>query len=225
MKKSLAKCLASVLLLTLLAPQWLGETKASAATPAKSNATQAAKDVLNYFDTVYGNNQIISSQIVSTQYGYNEIDHLGYLTGKFPAMLAMDMGFTVSSTDIATWRDTMTEHAIDYWKKGGLVTMSWHETNPLDPAPDAGGWNSVISTMSQADFDLMTTPGTPLYNKWLGHIDLIAGYLKTMRDQGVVVLWRPYHEMNIGFWWGGKQRTATRNCGRICMSGLPITMV
>ncbi|WP_240414301.1 hypothetical protein [Paenibacillus periandrae] len=46
--------------------------------------------------------------------------------------------------------------------------------------PDAVGWNSVISSMSQANFNLVTTPGTPEYNKWLAHFDTIAGYLKQL---------------------------------------------
>jgi hypothetical protein len=36
-------------------------------------------------------------------------------------------------------------------------------------------------------------------------LDKIARYLKDLRDAGVPVIWRPYHEMNGGwFWWGKK---------------------
>ena len=36
-------------------------------------------------------------------------------------------------------------------------------------------------------------------------MDVIAGYLKQLRDARVPVLWRPYHEMNGDwFWWGGR---------------------
>ncbi|MFD2332888.1 glycosyl hydrolase [Cohnella sp. GCM10020058] len=203
------KALAALLLVTLIAPVsgQLGAGKAYAATPSNPNATQAVQDVLNYFDTVYANNKIISGQFVSDVYGFNEIDHIGYLASKYPAMLGMDFGYKHTNGtlgELADWRNYMVTQGIDYWKKGGLVQLSWHETNPLDTTPDDGGWNSVISTMTQTDFDKVTTPGTPEYAKWLAHIDMIAGYLKTLRDQGVVVLWRPYHEMNIGFWWGGK---------------------
>ncbi|MDR6551885.1 glycosyl hydrolase [Paenibacillus qinlingensis] len=210
MNKWLSKCLVGALLATLITPvfQGIGGTKAYAATPANPNATQAVKDVLNYFDTVYTNNQIISGQMVTgDKYGYNEIDRVAELTGKYPAMIGYDFGYKHSYgtlTDLSTERSTIVEQSVDYWKKGGLVQISWHETNPLDTIPDDVGWNSVISSMSQTDFDAMTTPGTPLYTKWLTHVDMIADYLKMMRDQGVVVLWRPYHEMNIGFWWGGK---------------------
>jgi mannan endo-1,4-beta-mannosidase len=37
-------------------------------------------------------------------------------------------------------------------------------------------------------------------------VDVIAGYLKQLRDAHVPVLWRPYHEMNGNwFWWGGRR--------------------
>ena len=36
-------------------------------------------------------------------------------------------------------------------------------------------------------------------------LDLIAAGLQELKDAGVVVLWRPFHEMNGGwFWWGAK---------------------
>ncbi|MGO4495548.1 glycosyl hydrolase [Paenibacillus sp. 2RAB27] len=211
MNKWMSKCLLGALLVALVSPvfQGIGGTNAYAATPANPNATQAVKDVLNYFDTVYTNNQIISGQMVTgDKYGYNEIDRVAELTGKFPAMIGYDFGFKHSYgslTDLSTERSTIVEQSADYWKKGGLVQISWHEINPLECIPDDVGWDSVICHMSQADFDAITTPGTTQYNKWLTHVDMIAGYLKSLRDQGVVVLWRPYHEMNGSwFWWGGK---------------------
>ena len=36
-------------------------------------------------------------------------------------------------------------------------------------------------------------------------LDLIAAGLQELKDAGVVVLWRPFHEMNgDSFWWGAK---------------------
>ncbi|MFC3800273.1 glycosyl hydrolase [Cohnella sp. GCM10012308] len=208
--------LSAMLIVAMLVPvlPWTGGTAASAATPANANATQAVKDVLNYFDTVQANNQIISGQYVRGQtYGYTETDHVADLTsGKYPAMIGFDFLYNVTGlADLGTWRSAIVDEGSDYWKKGGLMTASWHQTNPLDTTADAGGWSSVISGMSQTNFDKVTTPGTPEYAKWLAHVDTIAGYLKSLRDQGVVVLWRPYHEMNgAWFWWGGKDPASYR---------------
>src|SRR5262245_37338727 len=51
----------------------------------------------------------------------------------------------------------------------------------------------------------MITPGTVINERWKSQVDVIAWYLKQLRNAGVPVLWRPYHEMNGGwFWWGRK---------------------
>ncbi len=51
----------------------------------------------------------------------------------------------------------------------------------------------------------LTTPGTALHGRWLAQVDRLAGHLARLRDAGVPVLWRPYHEMNgVWFWWGAR---------------------
>jgi mannan endo-1,4-beta-mannosidase len=47
--------------------------------------------------------------------------------------------------------------------------------------------------------------GTPANIAWLTELDQVAAGLRQLDDAGVVVLWRPFHEMSGGwFWWGGK---------------------
>jgi mannan endo-1,4-beta-mannosidase len=46
---------------------------------------------------------------------------------------------------------------------------------------------------------------TPEHKLWLADVDAIAKVLDNLRQRGVVVLFRPYHEMNRDyFWWGQK---------------------
>ncbi|HEX7584423.1 MAG TPA: glycosyl hydrolase, partial [Prolixibacteraceae bacterium] len=48
-------------------------------------------------------------------------------------------------------------------------------------------------------------PGTDTYSRWFNEMDVIAAGLSQLQDNGVVVLFRPFHEMNgAWFWWGGK---------------------
>jgi mannan endo-1,4-beta-mannosidase len=130
----------------------------------------------------------------------NECRHIYNVTGKWPALAGMDLLFGGNAGSI---RATLVSRAEEYWNAGGLVTLSWHQTNPARSL-DTGGWADVQSDISTADYTQLVTPGTALYDAWQGHVDLIAGYLKQLRDKGVVVLWRPYHEMNgAWFWWGG----------------------
>ena len=42
--------------------------------------------------------------------------------------------------------------------------------------------------------------------RWMHELDILAAGLGELQDAGVVVLWRPFHEVNGDwFWWGGKK--------------------
>ncbi|MEQ9303600.1 MAG: glycosyl hydrolase, partial [Marinoscillum sp.] len=50
------------------------------------------------------------------------------------------------------------------------------------------------------------TEGTELNNTWRKRMDDIAVYLQYLEDKRVVVMFRPFHEMNQGlFWWAGRK--------------------
>jgi mannan endo-1,4-beta-mannosidase len=41
-----------------------------------------------------------------------------------------------------------------------------------------------------------------LFERWCAQVGVIAGYLKQLWEARVPILWRPYHEVNGGwFWW------------------------
>ena len=47
--------------------------------------------------------------------------------------------------------------------------------------------------------------GSPLNLAWQQRMDEVAVYLRYLEENGVEVLFRPFHEMNQGlFWWGGR---------------------
>ena len=89
--------------------------------------------------------------------------------------------------------------AIEYARQGGLVTISAHLYNPANPK--GGGLRD-----QGADFKKILTPGNETHDRWMKELDIMAAGLKELQDAGVVVLWRPFHEMNGGwFWWGAKE--------------------
>ena len=49
----------------------------------------------------------------------------------------------------------------------------------------------------------LITPGTATNRAWMAELDKVADGLAELRDAGVVVLWRPFHEMTFieTFWW------------------------
>jgi beta-mannanase len=64
---------------------------------------------------------------------------------------------------------------------------------------------SVQGRLTDYEWQQLLTPGTPIYRRWCAQVDVIAGYLRQLRDAHVPVLYRPYHEINGNwFWWTGR---------------------
>ena len=84
---------------------------------------------------------------------------------------------------------------ITHWGKGGFVTVSWHAGNPWT---DGTSWDIKDAKLTE-----LLVPGSKAYKRWRTDLDQVAKALQHLRDAGVVVLWRPLHEMNGNwFWWG-----------------------
>jgi len=65
--------------------------------------------------------------------------------------------------------------------------------------------DSVQGKLNDQQWHDLVTPGTDLNERWKSQVDVIAWHLKQLKNAGVPVLWRPYHEMNGDwFWWGKK---------------------
>ncbi len=179
-------------------------------TPVNPQISAEAQQVLDYLEVVVANDKILSGQQLegprnSLYSSDSEYKRLYDIVGKYPAVLGQDWfgekdGSSPSEGDAL--RNVKVQMSIDHWENGGIVTFTWHHQYP---GHINDGWSWVRRSATQAEFDQIVTPGTPMYNLWLSEVDLIAGYLQQLEDAGVPIIFRPYHEMNIGgFWYGGK---------------------
>ena len=92
------------------------------------------------------------------------------------------------------WR-MVNELAKEYHRMGGMVTLSCHMTNP---------WNGGLAWGKAPRIEDLLDKGTPAYARYMEQVDEIARGLCDLQDAGVPVLFRPFHEMQGGwFWWGG----------------------
>jgi len=89
-------------------------------------------------------------------------------------------------------------------KEGGLVTVSAHLYNPANP--------KVRLARQRVDITSLLVTNNETHTRWLGELDQIATGLGVLKQAGVVVLWRPFHEMN-GDGSGGARRIPTRRQG------------
>jgi len=173
---------------------------------SNSNASSKAKALMEYFASIYGK-KILSAQHTKT-IEQIELKDIQMWTEKQPAICGFELlGYSsnVNYLDITQEgiqeimenRNTI-DTAIDWAKKGGIVTYTWHWYSPL------GGRDKSFYT-KHTDFDLAKAMEgkCPEYTAILRDLDLVADYLKRFRDLDIPILWRPFHEMDGGwFWWG-----------------------
>lgn len=87
------------------------------------------------------------------------------------------------------------ELAKEYHRMGGVVTISCHMTNP---------WNGGLAWGKAARIEDLFDAATPAYARYMEQVDEVARGLAALQEAGVPVLFRPFHEMQGGwFWWGG----------------------
>jgi len=123
-------------------------------------------------------------------------------TGKFPALWSGDFLFQQDNID-DRWK--MVLEAKNQWDRGAVINLMWHACPPDQGEPcgwDPGLLNAQLDDNQWAE---LITDGSPLNEAWKARMDDIAIYLRYLENNGVEVLFRPFHEMNQGlFWWGGR---------------------
>jgi mannan endo-1,4-beta-mannosidase len=168
--------------------------------PANPKSNARAKAILRCVQSLEGrtNKCVLSGQFSNFGNGANlsVMDKIHDQTGHWPAIFGVD--YADFSTDGLT-HDTPNQAVIGYWKQGGLVTISAHLYNPARTNASGGLRDKDV------DFNTLLDPSSETHVRWLHELDQMADGLQQLKDAGVVVLWRPFHEMNGNwFWWGGK---------------------
>jgi len=169
--------------------------------PANSNANSNVKLILNYFSSLpdRADHRLVSGQFIGYSNGvYNEgmLPAIYNKTGKWVGIVGSDYAQWSPNQHI-NYKYTNPQ-LIKAWKAGSLVTLQVMMTNPANP-DGAGIFDQGV------DLNQLLIPGTDTYSRWISEMDTIAAGLTQLQDSGVVVMFRPFHEMNGSwFWWGGK---------------------
>ena len=141
----------------------------------------------------------------------NEISWLYEKTGKKPALLGLDFMDHVGSLppDYVNNPD-LVQDALTWKNNNGIVAICWHWRDPSH--------NTYEFYTERTSFDprKIFEPQSPEYAAMMRDMDIIAGYLKTLQENGVPVLWRPLHEASGGwFWWGSQGAEANKKIWQI----------
>jgi mannan endo-1,4-beta-mannosidase len=172
------------------------------ASTASAFAATSKSTVINYLRSITG------TSIVSGQHNKEPAtapgaytQQVNAVTGQWPGLWGGEMMFR--STDQAN-RQRVVDQAKQEWANGSLVALTWHACSPTVGATCEfeGG---VKTRISDAQFQQVVTGGTALNTTWRNRMAAVVPYLRQLRDAGVPVLWRPFHEMNETWnWWGGR---------------------
>jgi mannan endo-1,4-beta-mannosidase len=173
--------------------------------PVTPNASPEAVALLKYIHGISGQHTLTG------QHNYPATKDTSTLEaaeawGKTPAVFGQDFGFAKpGDKDAVAARPDIVAEVKRQYEKGSIIALCWHAVRPTEDEPVTFR-GSVQGKLTDKEWNELITPGTRLNQHWCDQVDVIAGFLKQLRDAHIPVLWRPYHEMNGDwFWWGGRR--------------------
>lgn len=171
----------------------------------KSDAASARKKVMEYLYSMQGQKTIVGIHNREPNSEPSKQTNQAYaVTGQYPALWSGD--FLFSSSDVSN-RWNMIYECKKQWENGSIVQLMLHVTPPTQA--EAGNWDGgVVSKLTDEQWSSLITNGGELNKAWKKRLDTYAQYISYLKDNGVPVLFRPFHEMNQSmFWWAGRKGT------------------
>ena len=121
--------------------------------------------------------------------------------GDYPAVYGWDLGGLERASgdknlDGVPFKN-MRQYIKDGYKRGGVITISWHFDNP---ATGGNAWDTTHGTVASV---LPGGANHELFKTWLDKAASFMLSLKGDNKELIPVLFRPYHELTgTWFWWG-----------------------
>ena len=121
-------------------------------------------------------------------------------TGAYPAVYGWDIGHleigkSANLDNVAF--DLMRTRITEAYHRGGINTVSWHATNPVN---GQSAWDTTRNSVKEM------LPGGKhhaTYNDYLDRLATFFNSLKTTDGTAIPVIFRPFHEhTGSWFWWG-----------------------
>ena len=188
----------------------LSPTAAQSKAPVTPNPSPEAAALLQYLYRISGQHTL-SGQHCPPLLGSTRLSVVHRNTGRYPALFGQDFGFSYPGYwDGINYRQQIVDEVIRRHQEGFMITLMWHAVRPTDDEPvtfmESIRADGKRPGLTKKEWEDLVTPGTHLHERWKSQVDVIAWFLKQLRYAGVPILWRPYHEMNGGwFWWGKKK--------------------
>jgi mannan endo-1,4-beta-mannosidase len=173
--------------------------------PVTPDASPEAVALLEFLYKISGT-KTLAGQHCNPLLGSIRLGSVQKATGRYPALFGQDFGFSEPGTwDGINFRQNIVDEAIRRHHEGFIITLMWHAVRPTEDEP-VDFAQSIQGKLTDAEWRELITPGTRINERWKAQVDVIAWHLMQLRHARVPVLWRPYHEMNGGWFWWGHQR-------------------
>lgn len=172
--------------------------------PVDKDLIPEGRAVLNYLDSIYGQKTLAGVS------GVKNAEAIRRESGKFPAIVAVDL----CGWNSPTWGKSYTQvvessiaSAKELWGQNVIVSMQFHWKHPLKADGNAWvGQHGKGPPSGPFDMAAATKPGTPEHKAFMADLAHHADYLQQLADARVPILWRPFHEIDGGwFWWTDKE--------------------
>ena len=185
-----------------------GEAGADAS-EAGTAASAARQKVLAFLAGIDGKKTAIGVEDKDSTQPHADSDQMASMAGngQYPSFWSADWGFGGAVAD----RETLVQEGESQWGQGALVQYIYHACPPTEDESceysggPAGTTDILGSSLTDAQWTDLVTPGGTLYQAWLGRLDTLATFFQKLKDAGVAPLFRPLHEMNGSWaWWQGR---------------------
>jgi mannan endo-1,4-beta-mannosidase len=172
--------------------------------PVTSEPCAEAVELLRFIASISGSRTLVGQHNVPVV-GSGRLDSVRSSVGRYPALFGQDFGFAAEGDmDGISFRQRTVDEAIRRTREGFIVTLMWHAVRPIEDEPVTFR-DSICGKLTDEQWNDLMTDGSPTNRRWKSQVDVVASFLKQLRDARVPILWRPYHEMNGGWFWWGKR--------------------
>ncbi|BDI31209.1 hypothetical protein CCAX7_32600 [Capsulimonas corticalis] len=173
--------------------------------PVNPNATPEVRALLDHLYEISGSRTMTGQHNTPREISQYS-DEAQTITGQYPAVWGQDFGFSEDGDmDGVNFRPAIVAEAIRQHAAGSIVTLMWHAVRPTEDEPVTFEGSICKGKLDDDDWADLITPGTAIHARWTQQVDVIAGFLTQLKEAGVPVIWRPYHELNgAWFWWGAR---------------------
>lgn len=174
------------------------------------------EDVLRAYEDALRNDDMI----ISGSHAYGGWGGQGYpiaatadvyeaATGKIPVVIEVSISATSpintdnkgESTFGAYDLSTMLSEAAEHVANGGIIAINDHFSNPIQENRRGDSHFRGLLGDDTA-FQMLCTDGTKLNKSFLASFEPTYRLLEALHENGIPVLYRPFHEMQGGwFWW------------------------